>query len=278
MAPAPAGPSDPGRSVANTCSPPPQIPGWRSAHGATPSGVLSTWRSPSPRSPTSCRAATPTTSRSTRTASRYARPRAPGGRARRLREPNAARRPWRTARGAGRSTPHPCGEVLERPCWEAVGAHIRRAAASGPPLGGPRRVRGRARGRRRRRPPSSPERRQATSKHGTRRRRPPSSASVAKRRPSTTPGAGAPTVGAQEQPFNDDEPPPKGRLIKVNRRRPTLPGPCGPSTIGAERLNFSVRNGKRCFPLAIATGNSREPTAAPQNRTARHRAPPTRDK
>src|SRR3954452_17316752 len=38
-----------------------------------------------------------------------------------------------------------------------------------------------------------------------------------------------------------------------NRRRPTLPGPCGPSTIGAEGLNFSVRNGKRCFPLAIAT-------------------------
>ncbi len=39
-----------------------------------------------------------------------------------------------------------------------------------------------------------------------------------------------------------------------NRRRPTLPGPCGPSTIGAEGLNCSVRNGKRCFPLAIATG------------------------
>ena len=42
---------------------------------------------------------------------------------------------------------------------------------------------------------------------------------------------------------------------KKNRRRPTLPGPCGPSTIGAEGLNGSVRNGKRCFPLAIATGN-----------------------
>jgi hypothetical protein len=39
-----------------------------------------------------------------------------------------------------------------------------------------------------------------------------------------------------------------------NRRRPTLPGPCGPSTIGAEGLNCSVRNGKRCFPLAKATG------------------------
>lgn len=44
-----------------------------------------------------------------------------------------------------------------------------------------------------------------------------------------------------------------------NRRRPTLPGPCGPSTIGAERLNGSVRNGKRCFPLAIATGNIARP-------------------
>ena len=61
-----------------------------------------------------------------------------------------------------------------------------------------------------------------------------------------------------------------GSSDEVNRRRPTLPGPCGPSTIGAERLNCSVRNGKRCFPLAIATGNSRELPAAPQNCTARH--------
>ena len=37
-----------------------------------------------------------------------------------------------------------------------------------------------------------------------------------------------------------------------DRRRPTLPGGCPPSTIGAERLNGSVRNGKRCFPLAIS--------------------------
>ena len=47
----------------------------------------------------------------------------------------------------------------------------------------------------------------------------------------------------------------QGGSVRRNRRRPTLPGPCGPSTIGAERLNCSVRNGKRCFPLAIATGN-----------------------
>src|SRR5215213_7760152 len=36
-----------------------------------------------------------------------------------------------------------------------------------------------------------------------------------------------------------------------NRRRPTLPGGCPPSTIGAEWLNCSVRNGKRCLPLAM---------------------------
>ena len=36
------------------------------------------------------------------------------------------------------------------------------------------------------------------------------------------------------------------------RRRPTLPHspPC--STIGAERLNFRVRNGAGCFPFAMA--------------------------
>ena len=63
---------------------------------------------------------------------------------------------------------------------------------------------------------------------------------------------------------------PKAARLTLNRRRPTLPGPCEPSTIGAERLNFSVRNGKRCFPLAKATGNLREIPAAPQNRTAHH--------
>ena len=54
------------------------------------------------------------------------------------------------------------------------------------------------------------------------------------------------------------------RLVcRINRRRPTLPGPCGPSTIGAEGLNCSVRNGKRCFPLAKATGKSRETLRGP---------------
>ena len=39
------------------------------------------------------------------------------------------------------------------------------------------------------------------------------------------------------------------------RQRPTLPGRLQPSTIGAERLNFCVRDGNRWDPLAIATGN-----------------------
>jgi hypothetical protein len=65
-----------------------------------------------------------------------------------------------------------------------------------------------------------------------------------------------------------------GSSCDINRRRPTLPGPCEPSTIGAEGLNFSVRNGKRCFPLAVTTGKRREttPLRALQNCTA----PPVR--
>ncbi|MCW2921477.1 MAG: hypothetical protein JWL76_1351 [Thermoleophilia bacterium] len=43
-------------------------------------------------------------------------------------------------------------------------------------------------------------------------------------------------------------------LMKI-RRRPTLPGSCPPSTIGATRLDFSVRNGKRYDPCATTTGN-----------------------
>ena len=39
-----------------------------------------------------------------------------------------------------------------------------------------------------------------------------------------------------------------------NRRRPTLPRVC--STIGADGLNFSVRNGKRWNPDAVTTGMS----------------------
>ena len=49
---------------------------------------------------------------------------------------------------------------------------------------------------------------------------------------------------------------PEGTAVarKLNRRRPTLPGPCGPSTIGAVGLDCSVRNGKRYFPHAVTTG------------------------
>src|SRR3954447_17688084 len=66
-----------------------------------------------------------------------------------------------------------------------------------------------------------------------------------------------------------------GPFVLIKRRRPTLPGPFGPSTIGAERLNFSVRNGKRCFPLAIATERLRDrPLPGPQNRTAEPYLPP----
>lgn len=37
------------------------------------------------------------------------------------------------------------------------------------------------------------------------------------------------------------------------RRRPTLPGTPVPSTIGAERLNYRVRDGNGCDPLAKTT-------------------------
>ena len=51
------------------------------------------------------------------------------------------------------------------------------------------------------------------------------------------------------------------------RRRPTLPGRCQPSTIGAERLNFCVRYGNRWDPLAIVTGISA--LSRLQNRTVK---------
>ena len=42
-------------------------------------------------------------------------------------------------------------------------------------------------------------------------------------------------------------------LALVIRQRPTLPGTHVPSTIGAGGLNFRVRNGNGCGPVAIAT-------------------------
>ena len=59
------------------------------------------------------------------------------------------------------------------------------------------------------------------------------------------------------------EPAEAGPSREIIRRRPTLPGGCPPSTIGAGGLNFSVRNGKRCFPAAmtaeIVKGAARSP-------------------
>jgi hypothetical protein len=55
--------------------------------------------------------------------------------------------------------------------------------------------------------------------------------------------------------------------LENNRRRPTLPGGCPPSTIGAGGLNFSVRNGKRCNPAAI-TAEIVGRMAHPQNSIA----------
>ena len=42
---------------------------------------------------------------------------------------------------------------------------------------------------------------------------------------------------------------------KVSRRRPTLPRSLPRSTIGAEELNFRVRDGNGCFLFAIVTEN-----------------------
>ena len=49
---------------------------------------------------------------------------------------------------------------------------------------------------------------------------------------------------------------PEGLLLQAfsSRRRPNLPGRCQPSTFGAKRLNFCVRDGYRWCPLAIVTG------------------------
>jgi hypothetical protein len=45
---------------------------------------------------------------------------------------------------------------------------------------------------------------------------------------------------------------PRGFLMNKFRQRPTLPRSFPRSTIGAEGLNFRVRNGNGCFPFAIA--------------------------
>ena len=47
----------------------------------------------------------------------------------------------------------------------------------------------------------------------------------------------------------------KATVVNGIRRRPTLPGRYQPSTIGTEGLNFCVRDGNRCDPFVITTGN-----------------------
>src|SRR5439155_24078133 len=72
-------------------------------------------------------------------------------------------------------------------------------------------------------------------------------------------GPGVRTSARRSSATRPERPkPPGGGFVSKNRRRPTLPGGCPPSTIGAEGLNGSVRNGKRCFPLAMTTEKRRD--------------------
>ena len=43
------------------------------------------------------------------------------------------------------------------------------------------------------------------------------------------------------------------QLVFLNRQRPTFPGSPPPSIIGAEELNYCVRDGNRCILFAIVT-------------------------
>jgi hypothetical protein len=63
----------------------------------------------------------------------------------------------------------------------------------------------------------------------------------------------------------------------VFRRCPALPRGLPRSTIGAEELNFRVRNGTGCFPFAVAAGNAVElcgpvPAVAPELHSGREPA------
>lgn len=51
--------------------------------------------------------------------------------------------------------------------------------------------------------------------------------------------------------------------LVVAWQRPTLPGPCGPSTIGAGGLNGRVRDGYVWNPSAIATKHEFAPQILP---------------
>jgi hypothetical protein len=65
--------------------------------------------------------------------------------------------------------------------------------------------------------------------------------------------------------------PPKRGSSKKFRRRPTLPGECSPSTIGAGRLNFRVRKGNGCISAAMATGKNVDSSAILQNLNSEHK-------
>ncbi len=71
------------------------------------------------------------------------------------------------------------------------------------------------------------------------------------------PGHNDPQCRHNNQPSRETAPAVCGGclIIVELRRRPTLPGSLPPSTIGAGRLNFRVRDGNGCFPAAMATGN-----------------------
>jgi hypothetical protein len=79
-------------------------------------------------------------------------------------------------------------------------------------------------------------------------------AAPVRRRRGLRPAACAPT-GKPKAPL------PEATGLLVRRlwgRRPTLPPGLPGSTIGAGGLNFSVRNGKRCDPSAIATPHQKD--------------------
>ena len=67
-----------------------------------------------------------------------------------------------------------------------------------------------------------------------------------------------PVHGARKRGWKTSKAPPEflvlvGLSCCVIGRRPTLPGGLPPSTIGADRLNFRVRDGNGCDPVAIVT-------------------------
>jgi hypothetical protein len=213
------GPSEARRSLTNTCSPPFQDPGWRRPCGGTASGMPPT--SPALSSCSRIRSGR-TTSRRTGPSARRLNIRT----ASRCDPPSGRAGPVRRSRGPRIAS-----------CRCARRAPRRHAARGRASIGNPR-CPGAAR--------------EAISRMN---------AGADSRSPYWPYGRGSavPAVAGSWPRHKRRTAAPKGGCSKLKRRRPTLPGPCEPSTIGAERLNCSVRNGKRCFPLAIATANCERP-------------------